>query len=139
MRRMVVMFVWLGFLGSALPAASAWADEADPGHRLYLRYCASCHGSSAKGDGEVAAVLTPKPSDLTQIARKNGGKFDAFTVYQQIEGRPPVAHGSREMPVWGEVLRAEPGGAGDPGGADPRAVELKLVKIVEYLRSVQAQ
>src|SRR5258706_11125933 len=32
------------------------------------------------------------------------------------------------MPVWGEVLRQE------PGGADPRASEVTLAKIVNYLR-----
>jgi hypothetical protein len=83
---------------------------------------------------EFLAWLGWASSGLVAVARANEPPTLAASY-----GRPPVAHGSPEMPVWGEVLRMEPGGGGDPGGGDPRAVELKLVKIVEYLRSIQAK
>lgn len=38
-------------------------------------YCASCHGVDAKGEGPVAKSLNVKPSDLTRIAARSGGKF----------------------------------------------------------------
>lgn len=138
MPRWLIMLAWVGWISSGLPSV-AKAEEAKPSRELYLRYCGSCHGASGKGDGPVAPSLASKPSDLTQLAKRNGGKFDGFLVYQQTSGRPPTVHGTRDMPVWGEVLLMEPGGGGDPGGADPRAAELKLVKIVEYLRSIQTK
>jgi mono/diheme cytochrome c family protein len=39
------------------------------GRDLYMRYCASCHGISATGDGPVAAALEPRPADLTRLTQ----------------------------------------------------------------------
>ena len=55
----------------ALPAA-AFAEDAtsfgiEAGHDEFMISCSSCHGTSAKGDGPVAEVLTVKPADLTRI------------------------------------------------------------------------
>lgn len=70
------------------------------GERLFIGYCASCHGSDAKGDGVVAAVLAIPVPDLTKVG--NGGVFPAEWVYETIDGRAEViAHGPRDMPVWG--------------------------------------
>jgi len=63
---------------------------------------------NGKGDGVVAAELKTAPSDLTQIARRNGGRFDGPKMIGIIDGRQSVpAHGPREMPVWGFVFDAE--------------------------------
>ena len=90
-----------------LPNAAAAENEipsavVEDGHRAYLNLCASCHGKSGKGDGPMAPELTSKPIDLTQIARRNNGKFPFWHVYQTVDGRKiPRAHGGPEMPVWG--------------------------------------
>ena len=78
------------------------------GRIAFRKYCASCHGLDAKGDGPVAKILKEKPADLTQIALKNGGDFPVRETYQMVDGRTAVgAHGSREMPVWGDEFQEE--------------------------------
>ena len=57
------------------------------GQKLYTQYCASCHGADGKGNGPEAAKLNPKPGDLTQIAKKNGGKFPFYEV-DAVDQRP---------------------------------------------------
>lgn len=82
---------------------AAAADRPDQGRREYMNSCAACHGVSAKGDGPLAASLQKPPVDLTVLSQRNGGVFPAQRVQQVIDGRTDVkAHGSREMPVWGE-------------------------------------
>jgi mono/diheme cytochrome c family protein len=91
-----------------VPANARAADDEVPpavvedGHHTYLNLCASCHGKSGKGDGPMVPELVNKPIDLTQIARKNNGKFPFWHVFQTIDGRRiPRAHGGADMPVWG--------------------------------------
>ena len=68
---------------------------------LFKEYCAVCHGSGAKGDGPAVEALKKRPSDLTQLARKNGGCFPELQVMNYIKGQDVVAaHGSRDMPIW---------------------------------------
>jgi mono/diheme cytochrome c family protein len=71
----------------------------------YNRLCASCHGEDGRGDGPVAGVLKTPPTNLTLLAKNNGGHFPAMRVLEMIDGRTVAdAHGTREMPVWGESL-----------------------------------
>ena len=90
----------LGDEPAALPSTPE--SRASAGEDLFTSYCASCHGRGARGDGPVAAALVTKPKDLTQIAERNDGVFDASTVAGFIDGRERVAeHGPQDMPVWG--------------------------------------
>lgn len=41
------------------------AQDAAAGKKVYKRACASCHGSTGKGNGPAAIALDPKPADLT--------------------------------------------------------------------------
>jgi len=120
---------------SFLTAISARAGESDePSRSLYLRYCSACHGAKGKGDGTVGSLMQTKPTDLTQIARKNDGQFPFGRVMQMIDGRNMVrAHGDPDMPVWGEIFKEQP--TWDMG----RRAEVlgKLMVITEYLRSIQ--
>jgi mono/diheme cytochrome c family protein len=106
------------------------------GEQLFTRFCASCHGTTAMGDGPVAPALNAAVPDLTRIAKRHGGNFPAERLHQIIDGRltrPP--HGTRTMPVWGwEFLTAD----GDSPEARLRAEEL-IGRMVEYLHSIQKQ
>ncbi len=42
------------------------------GKKLYDAQCASCHGTSGKGDGKAGALLKPLPSDLTDVDWRHG-------------------------------------------------------------------
>ena len=120
--------------GVASPWSVAHAQEArNPNHAVYLQYCSACHGPDGKGDGPLAAHLTPKPTDLTQLAKQSGGEFNAVVVYDAISGRTPAAHGTSAMPVWGEKMPET------PGDEDLRANKLRIAKIVNYLRSIQVR
>src|SRR5262245_64319891 len=97
-------------LGSAVvPAAAA---EQQSGRQLYLRYCGTCHGPEAKGDGVASSFMRPSPPDLTLLAKQNGGQFSLETVVKKIDGREmPRVHGDPWMPVWGTVLSEGKGSA----------------------------
>ena len=80
----------------------AISQGADLGRAEYLSSCAACHGADGKGTGPIASQLVKQPSDLTILAKQNGGVFPVETVYRIIDGREGVAaHGSRDMPIWG--------------------------------------
>lgn len=80
--------------------------DTDFGKTEFESNCASCHGLTGKGDGPISRIYlikpTVKPTDLTTLAKRNGGVFPAQRVYEIIDGRQEIkAHGPRTMPVWG--------------------------------------
>jgi mono/diheme cytochrome c family protein len=96
---------WLIFILTFAASTAAWAQSSDLGQSIFVSSCASCHGVNGKGNGPLAAQLKVTPSDLTVIAKKNGGVFPVTTVYEVIDGRRTyTAHGTREMPVWGYLF-----------------------------------
>jgi mono/diheme cytochrome c family protein len=119
-------------LALAQPALAAGNDVAD-GHRYFVRYCASCHGTDGSGDGPVAKTLVTPPANLRKLADKYGMPLPAHTIAEFIDGRDtPRAHGSHEMPVWGEKLYEM--GAGERGEYGIGEV---IGKIIAYLDTIQ--
>jgi mono/diheme cytochrome c family protein len=115
------------------PAAVRAADVKE-GRRLYLRYCASCHGAAADGRGPVAPTLKVAPTDLTRLSSRYGSPLPAGQIARFIDGRSAVAaHGDREMPVWGlrfhDIYSAKGSAAGD--------MDRRIRAIIDYLDSVQ--
>jgi hypothetical protein len=77
--------------------------------------------------------LKTPPKDLTTIARRNGGRFPAVRVFQSVEGSALIAaHGSREMPVWGEVFRQR-------SGTDDAQVKLRVRNLTNFIESLQVK
>jgi mono/diheme cytochrome c family protein len=122
----------------ALPLPS-WAqeDEIIAGGKIkYQQYCATCHGTTGKGDGKMASLLVFKPTNLTHLSKQNKGEFPFWRVYRAIDGRDFVrGHGSREMPLWGFVFQVEE-------GANDTSVQFDLVRgriwqLVYFLESIQ--
>ena len=114
-----------------VPAAR---PETTDGAEVFRAYCAVCHGSGAKGDGPAAKALKTPPADLTTISKRHGGKFPIKTVEETIlaDNEPAtVAHGTREMPVWGPIFRR----AG--GGRD--VATLATTNLLKYLESLQVK
>jgi mono/diheme cytochrome c family protein len=130
--------LWSAILiGTVLATAQAGAaEDANPGRTAYLKYCSACHGSEGKGDGIVATVLRPKPTDLTQLSKAHGGQFPRAQVERSIDGRQPIAaHGDGETPVWGEIFAKEKGSTITAHAEVRGQVQL----ITEYVQSIQAQ
>jgi mono/diheme cytochrome c family protein len=100
------------------------------GSDSFSAYCAVCHGRDAKGNGPAAPALKSPIPDLTTIARRNGGKFDALAIERVISGSDKArpAHGSLEMPIWGQVFRTTQGDA---------AASIRLINLVKYLETIQ--
>src|SRR5512140_2542413 len=95
---------WLIITGLAAGfAAAAQAEDFDIGKSEFQSSCASCHGSDARGKGPVSDQLKTPPPDLTVLARNNNGVFPTNAIYEAIyELKTIPAHGTREMPIWGE-------------------------------------
>lgn len=128
-----------------LAAPAAWAETGSAaageemqasfgrGFALFQRYCRSCHGKNALGDGHVAKYLKVQPTNLTLLAAENGGEFPSESVLKSIDGREEMLplHG-RDMPIWGSVFQVDE----DQAEAD---VQKKLADLVAYLQGIQAE
>ena len=105
------------------------------GKRAYLRACASCHGTDARGDGPVAPTLKVRPTDLTRLASAHGGKFPRTHVEDVVTGASPItAHGTSDMPVWRITF-----GPTSSGAAATAALRRRrwLNGLVDYLETIQ--
>jgi len=104
---------------SVLSAGAAYAQQpkveqgtikqvpASDARAMFDNYCAVCHGKSGVGDGPASKALAKAPADLTKIAARNGGTYPEVKVKRYIEGLDEIAaHGSRDMPMWGELFRS---------------------------------
>jgi mono/diheme cytochrome c family protein len=132
---------------AGLPGLAAWAvpglilaQTFDPldlsGEELFMRYCAACHGSDARGLGPVAQTLNKVVPNLTRLAERNGGEFPAEAVRDAIDGRAmAVSHGTRQMPVWGYEFWVDE-------GADiiaERTTREMINRLVAWLESIQTR
>lgn len=100
------------------------------GAAIFRDYCASCHGVDGKGQGPAASALRSKVPDLTQITRRAGGEFPRVRIRNIIEGtESPVAHGSREMPVWGPVFHQI--------DSDQDLGNVRVDNLATYIQSIQ--
>lgn len=129
-----------GLAGSlALTAVSVNAD--DSAKIDFTNYCASCHGADGAGNGPVADQLKSKPTDLTALSKNNDGQFPYLNLRSVIDGSPNAsairAHGSAEMPVWGNVFRAETGIVFGREGGSYALSKAKILNIVDYIASIQ--
>jgi mono/diheme cytochrome c family protein len=141
MRRMRSFILVLVLLLSTWPGildrrAAAQEMEVILGGELeYQNYCAVCHGVDAKGQGLMGKFLTVRPTDLTLLAKKNGGTFPFWQTYRAIDGREEIrGHGARDMPLWGDRFRAQAGG--NDSGSRAQAAG-RLLGLVFYLQHVQ--
>jgi mono/diheme cytochrome c family protein len=129
---------WAVFLGAisllllAPPSVLRAAEGAgirNWGKQLFTKHCAPCHGADGRGGGPVAAALRTRPADLTQITRRHEGKFPFLQVVAFIDGeRPVAAHGSREMPIWGDIFRWQSG---------EHAARAEIYALAQYIESIQ--
>lgn len=135
---------WFSLMAAAvllpLPGQTLAADQTplgaamSAGQQYFLRYCSACHGLEGRGDGPSAAALRIPPADLTRIAQRRGGQFPVTEIAAYIDGRTVVsAHGSRQMPIWGERFGEMVG----VGGVSEEVVRGNVLVLIEYLKTIQ--
>ena len=99
--------------------------------------CSICHGTSAKGDGVFATMLTIPVADLTTLNEKYGNKFPFFEVYLTIDGRDQIkSHELMNMPMWGQRFSHVFSSSVDQKYTDT-LVRGKIFEIMLYLQSIQ--
>jgi mono/diheme cytochrome c family protein len=124
------------FSSGAVVAESVTGEEEIVGSAEFLISCASCHGASAKGDGEKAKDLNVTPADLTVLAKENDGVYPFLEVFAIIDGRTEASgHGDRSMPVWGDRYSTDIGG---PFGGEA-AVRAQILDLVSYIKTMQVK
>jgi mono/diheme cytochrome c family protein len=105
--------------------------SAASGQEMYKNYCAVCHGADGKGQGPAAEALKVSPPDLTTLAQKNGGTYPAMRVSAVLRGEQMMAaHGSKDMPVWGNLFWHLSGGRGSE-------VQQRVSNLNKYVESLQ--
>jgi mono/diheme cytochrome c family protein len=130
--------LWVGaaLMLAAAPLTGRQASQPAPsaaGRPLYLTHCATCHGTSGRGDGPMAQYLRVAPANLASIAARNKGVFPTATIERIVDGRKMLTlHGS-EMPIWGDAF--SPSG----NAAEDVAAAAKIRAIVAYLESIQSR
>jgi mono/diheme cytochrome c family protein len=72
---MAVMLGALLAFGWTLSSNPSTAQRKLVGSEEFQVSCAACHGPEGRGNGSMAGYLTVEPSDLTQLARNNDGRF----------------------------------------------------------------
>jgi len=123
-----------------IPALAFAQTTSDIGKQQYDSACAVCHGIGGKGDGPYKQFLSKPPSDLTVLAKKNGGVLPVSRLYEVIDGRWEVlAHGPRDMPVWGRGFYLD----SDDLTIDPFTGEMKsftrvrILAVIDYINRIQ--
>jgi len=131
----LVLMMVVGLAAAAQKIKRVPATYTTPvsGKEMYMNQCAACHGADAKGDGPAAPALKTPPTDLTTMAKKNNGKFPANHVYSSIVGDLNVpAHGTAEMPMWGNVYRSMSKG-------HESEVQQRISNLTRYIQSLQVE
>jgi mono/diheme cytochrome c family protein len=140
MRILILLLASAGVLGTLLAQNNIVVKKvplqptsAASGEQMFGAYCAPCHGKDGKGNGPAAPAMKNAPTDLTSLATHNKGKFPNDRVFLAITSpRDFTAHGSGEMPVWGEVLRSLDRG-------DPEMAHLRVSNLTSYIKSIQVK
>ena len=133
----LLSFLIVLFAVSASAEDLTISDESivNTGHHIFVRSCAVCHGQDAKGNGAYAPLLVVVPPDLTTLARRNNGFFPFDRAFETISGNELMpAHGSREMPIWGQEFAHEAETLGVPARTLMRG---RILELIAYLAHIQ--
>jgi mono/diheme cytochrome c family protein len=126
----------LFLLTACTPASAQDRDLIAAGKQEFRHSCVVCHGITGTGESVMTTLnlLAIKPPDLRQLRKRNKGTFPFWQIYQVIDGRQEImAHGSRDMPIWGDVfIHQENGAIAD----DARAIG-RILQLLYYLESIQ--
>lgn len=129
---------WLAAVAFLVTPGPTWAGDdvldraaAAKGQITYVRYCVSCHGEAAKGDGPVADDMRVRVPNLTELSSRHAGSypFDQVTVIIR-SGKILRGHGTSDMPAWGDAFKKTE-------GTEERSVDAVIRNLNHYLWSLQ--
>ena len=138
MQRRVPVLVRVVLVSAAAFASAQISSQPQPAMRpvdgasIFRNYCAACHGLDGRGNGPVSKALKPAVPDLTRLSQRNRGAFPAIHVRTTImfgADELLLAHGSREMPIWGPIFHAIE--------FDRDLGNVRLENVSRYLESIQ--
>ena len=113
-----------------LKQTNAHSSGAWSGDQLYREFCAVCHGIDATGNGPAASALKTNPTDLTLFNRRNSSPYPELKLRNLlIQPDAIAAHGSSEMPVWGDIFKSI--------SANRTFAQMRIDALVRYLATIQ--
>ena len=100
------------------------------GEASFQKNCAACHGMKGEGDGPFIEFLKQKPGDLTTIRQR---------IYAWIRDPEKIrAHGTEEMPIWGDRFNTEIIERYGPDYIGPgSSVHGRILELVFYIGTIQ--
>jgi mono/diheme cytochrome c family protein len=124
-----------------LATTTAAAQPSKLGQREFRNSCAACHGASGRGEGAFGGMMEARVPDLTVLAKKNGGVFPVERVYETIDGtRMMKAHGTSDMPIWGQRYRVEAAKYYvDAPYDEAMFVRTRILALIDYLSALQVK
>lgn len=135
--KILITAIVLVMFSTHLSLAEEPFDTEEQGKIQFNDNCSLCHGSSAKGDGVFAKLLTIDTPDLTRLKKDNNGHFPYKRVYLMVDGREEVLlHGPRYMPIWGDRFQTTTWAAVSEEHADT-LVRGTIFELLMYLESIQ--
>jgi mono/diheme cytochrome c family protein len=129
-------------LGVLLVSGTAFAQtRPDLGKREFDTNCAMCHGLDGTGGGVMSTYLNRQPTNLTTLAKANGGILPMARMYEVIDGARDVpAHGTREMPAWGNDYRVQAASYYTDVPYDPEMfVRTRILALLDYINHLQVK
>ena len=140
-RTAIISFAAIASISAAVAQQGVTAQKSsvDLGKFDYEAKCATCHGSTGKGDGPMAPGLKKTPADLTKLAKSNGGVLPVMAIYDTILGDKSIPE-HRVMPMWGTEFRTElrESGALDEVPYDHAGiVRARVLAIIDFINRLQ--
>jgi hypothetical protein len=79
----------------------------------------------------MASLLKVRVPDLTEIAKRSGGKFPFERVQKRIEGNESASlgHGTKDMPIWGPIFSQVT--------TDQDFGKVRIYNLTKYLQTIQ--
>ncbi len=127
----IAILVQLIILSIPQAAAKKNPVPAPSGREIYMDRCGACHGEDARGNGPAVGALKIAPGDLTLLRQRNSGIFPTERVKNIVGQWVEInAHGSREMPVWGDLFLPKT-------TAQEQTANERFKLLITYLESIQ--
>jgi hypothetical protein len=130
----VLSICWLGSATSSAQSGTAATSVAvESGPETFQESCAVCHGAKGRGNGPAAAALIPRPSDLSTLAKRNGGVFPTAHVEAVLKSTDNSVEGhTSAMMIWRAMFLADANG-------NSTAADTRVSNLVKFIASLQVK